>query len=97
MKIPKLILDYSIPREEILKYRRADLIEVNVKKLLKSLNSRDVKIFIKKRREPITGKVIIVQKKYLLLIEKKKSKKGGDFFYKRRVVKYNTIENIREA
>lgn len=55
---------------------------------------KNVKIFVKKNPEPITGKVKDVKNKFLLLQQKKAIKQENKIVWAKRTVKLEDIEKI---
>lgn len=56
--------------------------------------NRDVKIFPKDRRDPITGRVTIVKKKFLVILAKKAIRQENKIIYTKKSIKIDDIDRV---
>jgi hypothetical protein len=56
--------------------------------------NKDVKVFPKDRKDPITGRVTLVRKKFLVILAKKAIKQDNKIIYTKRSIKKDDIDRI---
>jgi DNA phosphorothioation-dependent restriction protein DptG len=56
--------------------------------------NKDVKIFPKNRKDPVTGRVTVVKKKFLVILAKKAIKQENKIIYTKKSIKIDDIDRV---
>ena len=56
--------------------------------------NRDVKIFPKDNKDPITGRITAVQKKFLVVLAKKAIRQDNKIIYTKRSIKKENVDRL---